>query len=71
MVNHLQVPTQQGKQSSFIQGRMKAGGYKTAESSAFHWLSPCQGRSLSSFSWTLLSLQGMRAFPAGVLTVFE
>ena len=54
-----------------LRGKSTWEGKLSEESMTFHWLSPCQGRSLSSSCWALLLLQGMRAFPAGVLTLFE
>ena len=40
---------------------------------ALHWVSACQGRrgSVSSSHWTVLSLQGMRTSPFGLLTLFK
>ena len=41
------------------------------ESMAFHWLSPCQERSLFSSSGALQSLQGVRVPPSGFPTLFN
>ena len=44
---------------------------QNTRSTASHWLSYCQERSLSSSGWALLLSQDMRAPPSGLLTLFK
>ena len=44
IVSHVQVLTQQGKETAFTEGQRKLGARVNKESLAFHWLSPCQER---------------------------
>ena len=46
----------------------EAGGLQQTKSLAFHWLSPYQER---SSCWAALSLQGVRAPPSGLPTLFN
>jgi len=62
MVSHVWVPTQQGKENSFIEGKRKWWGWEwfwEMETMAFHWLGHCQERTGVSLPVGLLvSLQG-------------
>ena len=72
MVSHVQVPAQQVKNT--FRGEKEVGrAIVNKEFMAFHWLSPCQERRQDdeSFCWDLLSSQGMRAPPSGLLHLFN
>lgn len=42
MVSHMQIPSKNGKENSFIKGKRKLGELQLTESMAFHWLNCCQ-----------------------------
>ena len=67
MMSHVQVSTWQGKETVFTGRKRKLEGYSKL-SLAFHWLSPYQER---SSCWAALSLQGVRAPPSGLPTLFN
>ena len=70
-VSHVQVPTQQGEETAFIEGKRGWESCSNKESVAFHWLSPCQKRNLFSSGWTLLFWQGVRAPPSDLFILFN
>ena len=72
MVSPVQVPTQQGKENPFIEGKGSREGCKQRVP-GFSLAEPLPGkkRSLSSSCCALLSLQGMRAPPSGFPTLFN
>ena len=72
MASHMQVPCAVRKGESYYRGEKEVGrAIVDKESVAFHWLSPCQERRLSSSCSALLLLQGVRAPPAGLPTLFN
>ena len=62
----MQVPIQGGKETTFIEEQRKLRARGKSESMAFHWLSPCQERSLPSSCWALVSSLPVRVPPSGL-----
>ena len=44
MVSHMQVPTQQGMENAFLEGKGSWEGKVSKESMGYYWLRPCQQR---------------------------
>ena len=52
----MQVPEGQGKENAFYREEKEDGRARVnKETMAFHWLNPCQERSISFSHWALLS----------------
>ena len=73
MVSHVQVPALQGKEIAFIEGKRKLEGCSKQRVKGFSLAEslPGEKRSPSSSCWALLSLQGVRAPPTGLPTLFN
>lgn len=72
VVSHVQVPSQQEKETIFTERKRKLG---EVENKKIHGFSLAElarkKRSLSFFWWALLSCQGVRAPPSGLSTLFN
>ena len=68
MVNHMQVPAQQGK--DFLEGKRKMGGITVSkEPKTFHWLSPCWKEEEPFYLLGFATVAEMRAPPTGLQVV--
>ena len=73
MASHMQVPTQQGKENAYIEGKGGCQGYSEHRMLGFSLAESLPGKKsrLSSSCWVLLLSQGVRAPPSGLLTLFN
>ena len=68
MVNHMQVPAQQGK--DFLEGKRKMGGLTVSkEPKTFHWLSPCWKEEEPFYLLGFATVAEMRAPSTGLQVV--
>lgn len=72
MASHMQVPHKNGEENSSIEDKEVRRAIVNKESIAFPWLSPCwERRGFSSSCQALLSSQGVRTLPSGLLILFN